>query len=283
MADETKPSGIAALRQAEEQIITQPPAEQPAPIEGELIILDKNLLETDAKDASAPEAPAAPSEAAPAAPVVDQSSQEYQPPVTEELQPQQPAQQAAAPASPEAPAAASEEAAGYDLTPAVVESGEMVTANGSATSGVMLSRIAKHMSHLKGEKGFGTNKERWEEQASFIECVGRSLGLPYDDYVLVTGELIQQIRDNLKLFTSGDAYRFMHDLTTKYPENKPVKYPKESAERYQAYISFLTTIARNYTTRHRLRTSTDVGFATKDMNSVGKQNVAKFFTQLTAQ
>jgi 3-oxoacyl-[acyl-carrier protein] reductase len=280
MADETKPSGIAALRQAEEQIITQPPAEQPAPIEGELIILDKSLLETDAKDTPAPEAP---SEAAPTVPVAEQSSQEYQPPVTEELQPQEPAQQAPAPTAPEAPAAASEEAAGYDVTPALVESGEMVAANGSATSGVMLSRIAKHMSHLTGKKGFGSNKERWEEQASFIECVGRSLGLPYDDYVMVTNELIQQIRDNLKLFTSGDAYRFMHDLTTKYPENKPVKYPKESADRYQAYMSFLTTIARNYTTRHRLRTSTDVGFATKDMNMVGKQNVTKFFTQLTAQ
>lgn len=274
MTEEIKQSGIAALRQAEEQISSNGPAPQGNADSDELVILDKSLLEEGSEEQ--------PGQALQQQSQSEQSSNEYVAPVTEELQPET-AQQPSLETSQEAPAASSEEAAGFNTTPAVVESGEMVAANGSATSSVMLARIQKHMSHLCGEKGFGSNKERWEEQASFIECIGRSLGLPYDDYCLVTNELIKQIRENIKLFTSGQAYRFMYDLTTKYPENKPVKYPKENAERYQAYISFLTTIARNYTTRHRLRTSTDVGFATKDMNHVGKQNVTKFFNQLTAQ
>lgn len=268
-------SGMAALRQAEETATKSNQEAQAQPQSDELVILDKSLLEGGEK--SDQEAPESVQEA-------QQQPGEYQPPVTQELQPQEsPVVPGAVEAAKEAPAQPSQEAAGFDTTPQVVAKGEMVAPSGSAASGVMLERIAKHMRHLKGERGFANNKERWEEQASFIECVGRSTTLTYSDFVVITEELLKQIRENLKLFTSGDCFRFMHDLTAKYPENNHIKYPKESAQRYQAYIGFLVTIARNFKNRQRLRTSVDPTFATQDMPFAAKQNVIKYFNQLTAQ
>lgn len=218
----------------------------------------------------------------PQTPVEDQGNEgEYKPPVTEELQPKELTEAPVANTGEDKKEDSKEDAEGYEVTPALVKATEMISPTGNLASNVMLARIAKHMKYLKGERGFKDEKERYEEQASFMECIGRTTTMKYEDFKLITDVLVQEIRDNLKVFTSGEAVRFIQGMTSKYPANSPVKYPKGNVDHYIHYITFLTSIARNYTTRHRLKSSIDPALVIDGLSRAGKENITLYFTQLT--
>lgn len=164
--------------------------------------------------------------------------------------------------------------ANLEPAPAKVSAQNMVTANGSAVTNIMVKRLEKHIRHLRGELGFANLKEQHEEQVTFMETIGSSTTLEYDDFKLVTDTLLRVIIDNKDLFKSGDALRFINGLAGKYPQ--------EHINRYEHYINFLTKVAVNWSSRHRLKSSTDIAIVIKDMKNVGKQNVTKYFNALVA-
>lgn len=155
-----------------------------------------------------------------------------------------------------------------------VSAQDMVTANGTAVTNIMVKRLEKHLRHLRGELGFGSIKEQHEEQVTFMETVGASTTLDYDEFKLVTDALLRAIIDNKEIFKSGDALRFIHGLGGKYPQ--------DSINRYEHYINFLTKVAVNWSSRHRLKSSTDIAIVIKDMRNAGKQNVTKYYNALVA-
>ena len=151
---------------------------------------------------------------------------------------------------------------------------DMTNANGTAVTNIMILRLEKHMKHLRGELGFADNKERFNEQVSWMETVGNSVKLPYEEFKLVTDALINAIANNKELFRSGAATRFNRGLAGTYPQS--------SINRYEAYIYFLVTVANNWATRHRLKSSIDVGTVIEHMPHAGQQNVTRYFNSLVS-
>lgn len=217
-----------------------------------------------------------------AAAAAEQQGAEYVAPVVEQV-----GETTAAPAEPEAPvepvapapgpAAVTEapnDEASLEVPSAKVPASDMTTANGTAVTNIMVKRLEKHIRHLRGELGFASTKEQHEEQVTFMETIGSSTTLPYEEFKLVTDTLLRVIVDNKELFKSGDALRFINGLAGKYPQ--------EYINRYEHYINFLTKVAVNWSSRHRLKSSTDIAIVIKDMKNAGKQNVTKYFNALVA-
>lgn len=204
------------------------------------------------------------------APEVEKVDGQEDPQESEE-QPETPATPAPGPA-----VKAEDPATEANLTPAPakLQKADMVNANGTAVTAIFMARLAKHIKHIRGELGFASKKEQYEEQVSWMETVGRSTGLDFEEFKLVTDALIRAIIDNKEAFRNGDHLRFNRGLAG--------QYPIASINRYEAYMTFLTQIATNWATRHRLKNQMDVGTVIADMKKVGKQNVTKYFNALVA-
>ena len=243
----------------------------PAPVTGMAALAAKEgeiitKVEGQAADAAA----AAAQEPAYVAPVVEQVGEVTPAPVTP-VAPETPATPAPGPVvSAEAP----NNEATLEAPAAKVAKADMVTANSSAVTNIMLRRLEKHIKHLRGELGFADIKAQNEEQVTFMETIGSSTTMEYADYKLVTDALVRAIIDNKDIFRSGDHLRFMRGLGGKYPQ--------ASINRYEHYINFLTHVAVNWSSRHRLKSSTDIAIVIKDMRNAGKQNVTMYFNALVA-
>jgi hypothetical protein len=234
--------------------------------EGEIIV--------KAEDASAVEAGLAQQDQAGEyiAPVVEKvDGQEDKPEQQEQAAPAAPA---IPPAGPIVKADAPNDEANLETPAARVASADMTNANGTAVTNIMMARLAKHLKHLRGELGFADTKAQHEEQVTFMETVGNSTSLDYDEFKLVTDALVRAIIENKELFRSGDALRFIRGLAGKYPQ--------DSINRYEAYITFLTKVATNWNSRHHLGSRIDIAFVIQHMKNVGKQNVTKYFNSLVA-
>lgn len=157
--------------------------------------------------------------------------------------------------------------------PAQVLKGEMVTADGTAVTTIMLRRLEKHMKFVRGELAFRDKNELFDEQVTWIDTVGNSLNLEYPQFVLVTKAILAEMLKDVDLFRDGAAYRFLQSIKGKYPAN--------AIEGYEAYCTFLTRVAANWNTRHRLRTSVDIAFPVSRLPTAkGKENLTKFFNTL---
>ena len=161
----------------------------------------------------------------------------------------------------------------YEKTPDVVNVAQMVNAKGDLTTDVIADRIARHMLYLTGKRSFKDDKQRLQEQASFMETVGNSLQLDFPQHALVTDLLLNQIRENLEVFTSGDAYKFMREL-------EKIRYPMESIRFYQRYITYLTKIIQHYKNPGRLKTHVDLAYVTDGLTRVAKENVQQYYTKV---
>lgn len=148
----------------------------------------------------------------------------------------------------------------------------MTNSKGNATTDIIAERIEKHIGYLSGKVGFENKEAQNREQQSFIETVGNSLKLDFEQYVLVTDKLLEVIRENDKVFREGLAFRFMKNLG----EN----YPLESVKAYQSYITYLTKIAFNWSARHRLHELTDPTYVIQNLDRKGKENVIRYFNML---
>lgn len=221
---------------------------------------------------------------APTQPAVDGSQGEYVPPVQEstvqEPEVTQPINQGLpAPTPTEVPpslqVAREEDSGEASLVedPAKVLAGEMITEDGTAVTTIMLRRLEKHMKFVRGTLAFRDKQELFEEQVTWIDTVGASLTLDYPQYVLVTKAILAEILQDVNLFRDGGAYRFLQSIKGKYPAN--------AIEGYEAYFTFLTRVATNWATRHRLRTSVDIAFPVSRLPTAkGKENLTKFFNTL---
>ena len=240
-------TGMAALAAKEGEIITK--------VEGEA---------ADAAAAAA-QAPGY------VAPVVEQVGEAPAPtPAT----PETPAEPAAPAPGPVVSAEAPNNEAVLEAPATKVAKADMVTANSSAVTNIMFRRLEKHIKHLRGELGFADLKAQNEEQVTFMETIGSSTTMEYEDYKLVTDALVRAIVDNKDIFRSGEHLRFIRGLAGKYPQ--------ASINRYEHYINFLTHVAVNWSSRHRLKSSTDIAIVIKDMRNAGKQNVTMYFNALVA-
>lgn len=157
--------------------------------------------------------------------------------------------------------------------PASVLISEMITADGTAVTTIMLRRLEKHMKFIRGTLAFRDKQELFEEQVTWIDTVGNSLNLDYPQYVLVTKAILAEMLKDVELFRDGGAYRFLQGIKGKCPAN--------AIEGYEAYVTFLTRVAANWSTRHRLRTSVDIAFPVSRLPTAkGKENLTKFFNTL---
>jgi hypothetical protein len=155
----------------------------------------------------------------------------------------------------------------------VVGIGKMLNAKGDATTDVMVARIERHMQFLSGNKRYKNKAEEQEEQISFIETVGNSLRLDFDQFVVVTDDLLNIIRQNRDVFDGGLTFRHTVGLDR--------KYPVQTIRLYHTYMSFLAMVAKNWESRYKLHTLIDLASVITDLNKKGKENVTQYFRYLT--
>lgn len=207
------------------------------------------------------------------------SKQDYTPPESENLSGDAAEEvvktTAQAPAVLTAPA--KEEAAPAEATfqvePIVISIAKMINAKGDTTTDVMVARINRHIEFLAGRKRFKDKKEEQEEQISFIETIGNSMRLDFEQFAVVTDDLLTAIRANADVFSSGLAFRYTVGLDR--------KYPAQTIRVYHTYISFLTMVAKNWEARYKLHSLIDLASVITELNRKGKQNVTQYFRYLT--
>ena len=155
----------------------------------------------------------------------------------------------------------------------VVGIGAQVNAKGDTTTDVMVARIERHVEFLAGRKRYKTKEEEREEQISFMETVGNSLRLDFEQFVVVTDDLLNIIRNNRDVFDGGLAFRHTVGLDR--------KYPVQTIRLYHTYMSFLSMVAKNWEARYKLHQLVDLASVIVDLNRKGKENVTQYFRYLT--
>lgn len=149
---------------------------------------------------------------------------------------------------------------------------QMVDTKDKIATKIMIERIQHHMKFLTGKLSFPDTNSQVKEQISFIETIGNSLKLDYDQFIVVTNELLNQIKDNKDAFVSGTPFRFMSVLDK--------HYSPDIVKTYQSYIIFLTKLANNWSARYKLNKLVDIAFVTQDMDRKSKENLTKYFQSL---
>jgi len=206
------------------------------------------------------------------------SKNEYTPPESEDLSGDE-AKEVAAPAA-KAPAvitqpakAAAPAEATFEPEPMVIGIAKMVNAKGDTTTDIMVTRINRHIEFLAGRRRFKDKKEEQDEQISFIETIGNSMRLDFEQFVVVTDDLLTVIRQNADVFSSGLAFRYTVGLDK--------KYPAQTIRLYHTYLAFLTMVAKNWEARYKLHSLIDLASVITDLNRKGKENVTQYFRYLT--
>lgn len=161
----------------------------------------------------------------------------------------------------------------FQAEPMVIGIAKMINAKGDMTTDVMVARINRHIEFLAGRKRFKDKKEEQDEQISFIETIGNSMRLDFEQFAVVTDDLLTIIRANAEVFSGGLAFRHTVGLDKKYPAN--------TIRLYHTYISFLTMVAKNWEARYKLHTLIDLASVITDLNKKGKENVTQYFRYLT--
>lgn len=156
--------------------------------------------------------------------------------------------------------------------PSIIGIGRMVNAKGTAATALIVDRIDRHLKYLSGDQGFKDDAARIDEQTTFIESIGNTLKLPFEQYVVVTDHLLQVIRNNKGIFADGTAFRFTRNLKK--------DYPLEAVNQYRNYMTMLSMIASQWSRRHKLNTLVDITYLIKDLPRVGKENVTQYFNNL---
>lgn len=160
----------------------------------------------------------------------------------------------------------------FEDTPDIIGIGKLTNAKGDAVTDILKARLDRHLQYLSGKKTFATEKERTDEQSSFIESIGGSLQLPYEQFIVVTDYILKLVRENPEAF--GDkVFRFLPGLDK--------VYPIEHIRTYKAYMSLLIMISKNWVSRYKLNKLVDVTYAIKDLPTKGaKENITRYFNQL---
>lgn len=156
----------------------------------------------------------------------------------------------------------------------VIAVSKLVNAKGTVVSDLAIARIERHLKYIRGDEGFSSTEQRFEEQAGFIQSIGNTLKLDFDQYALVTDHLLTQIRENQEVFSNGEAFRFIPGMEK--------RYPTEAIAAYQAYIELLTKIASNWKVRYKLKKLIDIGYVSQSLPRKGKENLAQYFNKVSA-
>lgn len=158
----------------------------------------------------------------------------------------------------------------------VIGLNKMTNAKGNAATVIIFERIERHMLFVSGKRAFADLAAREQEQESFIESVGNMMRLPYDEYVLVTNQLLTAIKKNIEAFEDGTAYRFIAGLDK--------KIPKDTLNAYRAYMHFLYTVASNWSARSRLDKKIDIASVVGTFPAkIMKENVVRYYREIVAQ
>lgn len=181
-----------------------------------------------------------------------------------------------APAAPVVKTADAPKAAEPTLAPIpdVIGVGKMLNAKGTLVTADMIARIDRHMKFLRGDEGFASTKERDDEMISFIETIGNSIKQDFEGYVVVTDYLLEQIRENQKVFTGGTAFRFLQGISKGAYRDNVVNY--------QSYVELLTKFAVNWNVRYKLKKLVDITYAVKTLPKQGQINLTQYFNKLSS-
>jgi hypothetical protein len=238
---------------------------------------------TTTVNTTVPVVAAAPVVVAPVTPVVVAAAP-YIPPVATDLSATAPTVTAADPLTPKpsddvlnpSTVTPQTDAPSFELGLDVIGTTKMTNAKGTAATAIIVERINRHMNFLIGKSAFATPAARELEQTTFIETIGNTLRLPYDQYALVTNQLLTAIKNNLDVFEKGLAYRFMAGLDK--------KIPKQILDIYRSYIRFLTVVASNWVGRSRLDKKIDIASVTATFPAkVMKENATRYYREIMAQ
>jgi hypothetical protein len=208
------------------------------------------------------------------------SKNDYTPPESEDLSGEETPAVAAKSAVPAplilantAPKETAPAEATFQAEPLVINVAKMVNAKGDATTDVMVARINRHVEFLAGRKRFKDKKEEQDEQISFIETIGNSMRLDFEQFAIVTDDLLTVVRANPEVFSGGLAFRYTVGLDK--------KYPAQAIRLYHTYIQFLSMVAKNWEARYKLNSLIDLASVITDLNRKGKENVTQYFRYLT--
>jgi hypothetical protein len=165
---------------------------------------------TTTVNTTVPVVAAAPVVVAPVTPVVVAAAP-YIPPVATDLSATAPTVTAADPLTPKpsddvlnpSTVTPQTDAPSFELGLDVIGTTKMTNAKGTAATAIIVERINRHMNFLIGKSAFATPAARELEQTTFIETIGNTLRLPYDQYALVTNQLLTAIKNNLDVFEKG--------------------------------------------------------------------------------
>lgn len=158
------------------------------------------------------------------------------------------------------------------VIPTQIGIGKLLNAKATAVTDILTARVAQHLEHTIGEKGFVDQKARGEEQGGFINTVLSSLELDFDKYVVFTDFLLTQLRENAAEINTGKLLRHMAGLSD--------SYDKDKIRKYTTYMSFLTRIALNWNIRYKLNTLIDVNLFVSGFSPKGRENITTYFNQL---
>lgn len=163
----------------------------------------------------------------------------------------------------------------FETAPDVVKADKQVNMKGSAATAIIVERIGRHMDFLNSKIRIADEKARNVEQATFIETIGEALKQDYPRFELVADLLMDQVRQNSKLFNSGMAFRFMAPL-------EKLGYAPEALQGYKAFIQFLITVSKNWKRRHQLADLVDVTYVIEGFPSKARENITQFFNKLAS-
>jgi len=158
---------------------------------------------------------------------------------------------------------------------ASVAKDEIVNGRGTAVTDIMLTRINRHFDFLASRLGIPAKKDRDREQVDFMNTVGESLKLPYDQFELVADALRTALRKDIKVVSDGGvAFRFIPKLE--------LYYPAESVACYQRYIQFLLTLTQNWKRRRDLGKMVDITAVIENFPTKARENVTAYYRKHTA-
>lgn len=163
----------------------------------------------------------------------------------------------------------------FETAPDVVKADKQVNMKGSAATAIIVERIDRHIDFLNSKIRIADEKARNTEQATFIETIGEALKQDYPRFELVADLLMEQVRENTKLFNSGMAFRFMAPL-------EKLGYAPEALQGYKAFIQFLITVSKNWKRRHQLADLVDITYVIEGFPSKARENITQFFNKLAS-
>lgn len=151
----------------------------------------------------------------------------------------------------------------------IVLASEMVNATKDAVSDTFIEAVNYFIDLLSGKIRISEDK-LGEEQIKFMKTLSNSLGLPFDQYCIVTDALVLKLRDNANILKDDVIFSLLYYV-------KPQAYSRSEVERYKQYFQALSVLSRNLTNRSRIGKMIDIATLAKGYKPTVTKNITQYF------